>query len=141
MNDIIVGVDRSATAHKAAETAAELAASCGANLHLVMCVDNRGGIELEVGSDHFHSDAVSEAEQFLDDLAHALPHDEVTHTVSLGDPAKALCEEADRRDARMIVVGNRRVQGLSRVLGSIASDVARHANCDVLIANTRDAAS
>ena len=36
----------------------------------------------------------------------------------------------------MIVVGNRRVQGVSRVLGSIASDVLRRAPCDVLIVNT-----
>jgi nucleotide-binding universal stress UspA family protein len=47
-----------------------------------------------------------------------------------------LCEEAERLDARTIVVGNRRVQGISRVLGSVASDVTRQAPCAVLIANT-----
>jgi nucleotide-binding universal stress UspA family protein len=36
----------------------------------------------------------------------------------------------------MIVVGNRRVQGISRVLGAIATDVARRASCDVLISDT-----
>ena len=36
----------------------------------------------------------------------------------------------------MIVVGNKRVQGLARVLGSVASAVAQHAPCDVYIAKT-----
>ena len=36
----------------------------------------------------------------------------------------------------MIVVGNRRVQGATRVLGSIANDVARQAPCNVLIVHT-----
>ena len=41
-----------------------------------------------------------------------------------------------RLDARMIVVGNRRVQGASQAFGSIGADVTKHATCDVLIANT-----
>jgi nucleotide-binding universal stress UspA family protein len=47
-----------------------------------------------------------------------------------------LCEEATRLEARAIVVGNRRVQGMSRVLGSVAADVTRQAPCDVVVANT-----
>src|SRR5690606_28369663 len=40
-------------------------------------------------------------------------------------------------DASLIVVGNKRVQGVAgRVLGSIARDVAAHASCDVYIAHT-----
>jgi nucleotide-binding universal stress UspA family protein len=36
----------------------------------------------------------------------------------------------------MIVVGNRRMQGLGRLLGSVANDVAHHAPCDVHIVKT-----
>ena len=122
MNDIIVGVDQSATARKAAESAAEIAAKCGTNLHLVTCV--KGG------------DATSAASTFLDQLARELGHDRITSKVGIGDVAEIICEEATRLDARMIVVGNVRVQGVTRVLGSIALDVAKHAPCDVLIANT-----
>jgi nucleotide-binding universal stress UspA family protein len=136
MNDIIVGVDPSDTARRAAETAASLASACGANLHLVTCVTHGKSRDVAIGSDHWHIDPLSEAETFLKDLARALPHDQITTIVGAGDPATTLCEEAARLDARMIVVGNRRVQGVSRLLGSIATDVARHAPCDVLIANT-----
>ena len=59
-------------------------------------------------------------------------------TVGVGDPAKMLCEEAGRLGAQAIVVGNRRVQGMSRVLGSVAGDVTKMAPCDVMVANTCD---
>jgi nucleotide-binding universal stress UspA family protein len=47
-----------------------------------------------------------------------------------------LCEEAARLEASVIVVGNKRVQGAARVLGSIAGDVAKRAPCNVFIVHT-----
>jgi nucleotide-binding universal stress UspA family protein len=138
MQHIIVGVDPSETSRRAATKAAELAAALGANLHLVTCADRGRSIDIKVGTDEFHGDWLTEAEQFLDQLGRALPYDTITTAVSSGDPAKALCEEAERLDARMIVVGNRRVQGAARVLGSIAAAVAKSAPCDVMIAHTVD---
>jgi len=44
--------------------------------------------------------------------------------------------EAESLGADLIVVGNKRVQGLGRILGSIAEDVAHHSTCDVYIAHT-----
>lgn len=136
MNDVVVGVDRSDTARRAAVAAAELAAAYGSNLHVVMCVDRGSSINVGVGSDQFRSDWLTEADQFLADLARELGHDQITHAIGDKDPATALCDEAARIGAKVIVVGNRRVQGVSRVLGSIASDVLKKAPCDVLIANT-----
>jgi nucleotide-binding universal stress UspA family protein len=136
MKDIVVGIDRSQTAHRAAERAAELAAAFGTNLHLVMCVERGRSSQITVGGDQFRTDWLAEAEQFLADAARGLPHDQITYSVGRGDPAEVLCEEAERLDARAIVVGNRRVQGMSRVLGSVAGDVTKRAPCDVLIANT-----
>lgn len=137
MNDIIVGVDRSATAKRAANKAAELAAAFGSNLHLVMCVDKGKAVEMSVGSDRFRYEPLANANQFLEEMARALPHDQITTAAGLGDPAEFMCEEAERLQARAIVVGNRRVQGVSRVLGSIAADVNKHAPCDVYVAHTK----
>jgi len=136
MNDIVVGVDQSDTARTAARTAATLAATCGTNLHIVMCVKRSSSQEVAVGGDRWRLESLAEAEIFLGDLRRTLPHDRITSTVAFGDPASTMCEEAQRLGARMIVVGNRRVQGASRILGSIAADVTKHASCDVLIANT-----
>ncbi len=137
MESIIVGVDRTETARRAAFAAAKLASAFGRALHVVMAVNGRSTKEVAVGgSDRWHVDSLSTAEQFLDALIGELPTTPITRAVSLKDPATALCEEADRLDARVIVVGNRRVQGVARVLGAVATDVARRAPCDVLIANT-----
>lgn len=136
MGSIVVGVDRSETARRAAERAAELAGGLGANLHLVMCAERTKGVSMSVGSDTFHTDWLSDAQQFLKDLGRSLPLDDVTSSVSDADPADAIVEEADRLDAELIVVGNKRVQGLARVLGSVAGDVMKHAHCDVYVANT-----
>lgn len=137
MSSIVVGVDRSETARRAAEAAAEIASALGADLHVVMCAERERGVEIKVGGDSFHSDWLADAGQFLSDLARQLPHGSVTTAVGEGDPAKAICEEAKQLDARLIVIGNKRVQGLARVLGSVAGDVMKHAHCDVYVANTR----
>jgi nucleotide-binding universal stress UspA family protein len=136
MHDVIVGVDRSESAHRAAVVAAELAAAYATNLHVVMCVERTRGGEVGVSSEKFRPDFLAEAETFLTDLVRSLGHDATTHSVAVGDPAETLCEEAQRLDARTIVVGNRRVQGMARALGSVATDVIRKAPCDVLVANT-----
>lgn len=136
MNEIIVGVDRSDTARRAACTAAHLAVTLGKPLHLVMAVSRPKPISGGCGGNSSHMDWLTSAGEFLDSLSRELPAKRITRTVSLSDPATALCEEAQRLQATMIVVGNRQVQGLTRVLGAVAADVARQAPCNVLVANT-----
>lgn len=136
MDDIVVGIDRSEAARRAATTAAELASGLNANLHIVICAEKSKAVNVSVGGDSFRTDWLSEAQQYLDEVGRKLRHDSITTKVGMGDPAKTLCEEAERIGARMIVVGNRRVQGVSRVLGSVANEVLRNAPCDVMVANT-----
>lgn len=135
---IIVGVNDSDTARRAAFSAANLAVALDAPLHLVMAVSKTKPQSLTGGGEHWQIDWLSSAEQFLDALIGELPSRNTTRSVSLKDPATAMCEEAKKLNARMIIVGNRRMQGISRVLGAVASDVARHAPCDVLITYTAD---
>ena len=138
MNEIIVGVDGSATAREAAIEAAEMASNYRLPLHIVTSMtrstsqDVRGG-----GSEVWHFDSVSLAEDTLKALAGELKTTSpITYAVVKNDPASALCDEAVRLQARFIVVGNKRVQGDARVLGSIDGDVAKRAPCNVLIAHT-----
>jgi nucleotide-binding universal stress UspA family protein len=53
-----------------------------------------------------------------------------------GAPADAICEVAREVSADLIVVGNKGMQGIRRVLGSVPNSVAHQAPCDVLIAFT-----
>jgi len=138
MNEIIVGVDDTETSRRAALRAAKIAEDLDETLHLVMAV--KGGVSkaVNVGGEQYRIDWVTEATQFLESLRTELPIPKATYALGGKDPAKSLCDEAERLQASMIVVGNRRMQGASRVLGAIATDVARHAPCDVLIVKTND---
>ncbi|HWM18365.1 MAG TPA: universal stress protein [Ilumatobacteraceae bacterium] len=138
MNEIIVGVDESATARNVALQAGALAASCGKPLHIVMAVPSPSSVEVRsAGSEHWHIDSINAADQTLRALAgeirSATP---ITHAVIVDTPAQALCSEAVRLDASMIAVGNKQVQAEAGVLGSIAGDVAKQAPCNVLIVPT-----
>lgn len=138
MNEIIVGVDGSETARMAAVAAAEMATSYNRPLHIVMSMTRNTTQEVHGGgSETWHVDSVSVAEDLIKDLAGKLKATTpVTHAVVMKDPAAALCEEASRLQASIIVVGNKRVQGAARVLGSIAGDVAKRAPCNVYIVHT-----
>lgn len=134
---IVVGVDRSATARAAADVAARLARIGGARLHLVTALSSiRAETITGPGGEEFYVDQADEARDHLGGLAASWGELQVGITVAEGKPGDALVAEATRLGADLIVVGNKRVQSLARVLGTVASDVLRHAPCDVYIANT-----
>jgi nucleotide-binding universal stress UspA family protein len=138
VNEIIVGVDGSETARMAAVAAAEMASNYNLPLHIVMSMTRHTSQEVQGGgSERWYVDSIGVAEDLLKALARELKTTSpVTHAVVLSDPASALCEEAGRLEASVIVVGNKRVQGAARVLGSIAGDVAKRAPCNVFIVHT-----
>lgn len=137
-NIIVVGVDGGGPSQTAARRAAELAAQMGAALHVVTAVDDGHVEEFPERPGTTHVTAGELAEDVATKVARQLRGivSEVTSGVPQGKPAAALVAEAERLDARLIVVGNVRVQGIGRVLGSVASSVAAHAPCDVYIVKT-----
>lgn len=135
---IIVGVDASDSASRAARVAAELARDTGASLRVVCAYAREDVAEVSDGSDHWHVTASATARGTADRVAAELAGiaGDVTAMAVEGKPVFALTSTAEQLAADLIVVGNRRVQGLSRVLGSVAAAVAQHAPCDVYIAHT-----
>lgn len=139
MRTIIVGVDDSETAGRAARTAAELANALGARLHVVCAYARESVTEVGGGTDHWHLTAsgvaTGTAERVAAELS-KIARDVVSCAVE-GKPADALIAAAEEHAADLIVVGNRRVQGPGRLLGSVATAIAHRASCDVYIAHTR----
>lgn len=135
---IVVGVDGSETALRAARTAKDLAATLGATLHVVSAFDSDRTEVFGSGSDQWIVSDAGDAEKVARSVAETLstPETKVTYSAARGKPAEALIKEAERSGARMIVVGNRRMRGIGRVLGSVANSVAHNAPCDVYIAKT-----
>lgn len=134
---IVVGVTESETSQLAARTAAEYAAATGATLHVVTAVRRAQHEVIEAGSDEWEFSTLDQAQnnvsRFVDSLAVGIEH---TVVALEGDPAEVLVEEAQRVGADLIVVGNVRMQGPSRILGSVGSKVLHSAPCDVLIVKT-----
>jgi nucleotide-binding universal stress UspA family protein len=141
MERIIVGVDESATAAKAAARAAELAAKVNADLHVVTAFGNaRAEGALAARADEWLTALQHEAEEAASRVAETLrvdtPDVRITSAAVHGKPHTVLLSEATRWQANLIVVGNRRMQGAQRVLGSVASAVAHRAPCDIYIVHT-----
>lgn len=137
---ILVGVDDSETARSAVASAAAIAAATGAKLVAVTAFGKFEAERYSVGSDEYlftnHDEAYLVAEQAVTAMRATYPDLEIEAIAAAGKPAEAMVRTAEEIDAALVVVGNKRVQGIARMLGSIASDVAKNAPCDVMIAHT-----
>jgi nucleotide-binding universal stress UspA family protein len=117
-----------------------LAQAIGATLHLVTVVeDQRLRQGMITGADHERAleRARRGAAQLADDgLGDLVADGETVVTAISGTAADKLVDYATDVGADLIVVGNRRVQGIERVLGSVAVAVLRRAPCSVYVAHT-----
>ncbi len=138
MKTYVVGTDGSETAARAAERAAELAATTGAAIHVVCAYERRGWETVRSGTDELVFSGLNEAEDLAGAQAATFRSRGIASTsAAIADkPADALIGEAERLEAELIVVGNRRMQGVGRLLGSVANAVAHNAPCDVLVVKT-----
>jgi nucleotide-binding universal stress UspA family protein len=138
MTTYVVGVDGSSTAAKAAARAGDLAAATGATMHVVCAFTGKGTTTVGAGSDTFTLSDLSVAEQIAEQQASTYKANRVsaTYAVGNGKAASVILAEAERVHAELIVVGNRRMQGMQRVLGAVANEIVHHAPCDVLVVKT-----
>jgi len=142
---IVVGTDGSETAGEAVRQATELAKSTGSNIDLVSAYEPVSSARLR-----------EEAQQVPKDLEWMVnPREDVDATLERaaeqvkeagvdvqifareGDPADAILDVAEERNAGLIVVGNKGMTGAKRfLLGSVPNKVSHHAPCSVLIIRT-----
>jgi len=154
-NIIITGVDGSESAAKAAEVAASLATDLKCDLHVISAADPKQVSSSRMGRlagdptalvetttyqkeiDKHNRATQKTAESVAEMLREKFPDLTITSRGIHKSPADALIEEAQKLDARFVVVGNKHVQGARRMLGSVATEVARHIKTDLYIAHTR----
>jgi nucleotide-binding universal stress UspA family protein len=142
---IVVGTDGSDTANQAVRQAVELALAVGASIDLVSAYAPVPAQRLS-----------EERRQAPEDLQWAItPREDVDATLAgaatiaqqagvpvevfprQGDPADAILDVAEERDADLIIVGNKGMTGAKRfLLGSVPNKVSHHAPCSVLIIRT-----
>ncbi len=135
---VVVGADESATAAEAVRVAIALVKLSNGNLHIVTAYKPQQ-LRSAAGEEFAKSLSSGDiAESVLADLASRARTAGVavdTHLVD-GAPADAICEVATQVKADVIVVGNKGMTGLRRVVGSVPNSVAHQAPCAVLIAFT-----
>jgi len=137
-SSLVVGTDGSATAAEAVRTATELAKALAATLHIVTVYKPNPVKASGVPEDFQGLGAGDKAEALLDDqCARARAAGvRVEGHAETGDPADAIVRVAEQEHADLIVVGNRGMSGVRRVLGSVPNTVAHQAPCSVLIVQT-----
>ncbi|HWH28815.1 MAG TPA: universal stress protein [Mycobacteriales bacterium] len=123
---VLVGTDGSASSLRAVERAAEVARRAGGTL-LIACATREDG----------SSEAAENVLRGALERARAAGDLDVDSLVLHGDPVDELTRAAHERDADLVVVGNRGMNGLAgRLLGSVPSNLSHRVRCDVLIAHT-----
>ena len=142
---IVVGTDGSDTATQAVRQAVDLATAVGAQIEVVSAYEPVPAQRLR-----------EERRETPEDLQWAInPREDVDATLEAaaalareagvevsvyprqGDPADAVLDVAEEREADLIVVGNKGMTGAKRfLLGSVPNKVSHHAPCSVLIVRT-----
>jgi nucleotide-binding universal stress UspA family protein len=142
---IVVGTDGSDTANQAVHQAVDLAKAIGAVVELVSAYEPVPAQRLQEERRNAPEDvqwAINPREDVdatLEEAAAVARVAGVTATVypRQGDPADAILDVAEEREADLIVVGNKGMTGAKRfLLGSVPNKVSHHAPCSVLIIRT-----
>lgn len=137
MKTILVGYDETEPAKRALARAAELAAAFDANVIVTSVAQVLVGAAAAHGigpidpadPPALHREELGHAAAFLSERGIR-----AEYTVALGDPAKAILELAESRNADLIVVGTREPGLIERLLDpSVSGAVHRKAHCDVLV--------
>ncbi|MGH3328193.1 MAG: universal stress protein [Streptomycetales bacterium] len=142
---VLVGTDGSESSLRAVERGAAVAHAAGGELVIVCAYDPPRSRDVEeaqevLGDEAYKvvgSNPAEEALRAARERAASAGLTAVETVAVVDDPVDALIDVVDKRDVDLLVVGNRGLNTLAgRVLGSVPSDVARRASCDVLIVRT-----
>lgn len=134
---ILIAVDDSPIAARAADVGLDLALSLEADVALIQTVDPALGRGAEAGvtAAELIALAEKEAKRTLASLCGRAPLRTPPHEfVVVGKPAAEIVRAAGEWRADLIVVGSHGRGGLGRtLLGSVGEAVVRHAACPVLV--------
>ena len=142
---VVVGTDGSETALKAVQAAADVAAAMQVPLTVVVAYHpiaarEQAWITTGLGDTRFRVTGTEHAQEALDTAVTAATDagaPAVNGQLVEGDAVGALMSVAENCAPALLAVGNRGMNRLSgRLLGSVPSDIAFRARCDVLIVHT-----
>jgi nucleotide-binding universal stress UspA family protein len=129
---IVVGTDGSPRAEFAVDKAGELGQALEAPVHVVCVAGAIAGKDWppRITAQQIVADAADRLRNRGITVQTHLPKDE-------GDAALAVTAVAEQVQAQLIVVGNKGMTGIRRLVGSLPNRVSHQARCDVLIVPTQ----
>ncbi|WP_127782596.1 universal stress protein [Rhodococcus sp. X156] len=142
---VLVGTDGSDSSLLAVERAASLAGDAGARLVIACAYFPASPREVKRASEALREESyqvmgsapAQDTLQTAHDRAKLAGAGEIETRAVSGAPVDTLLALIDEVKADLLVVGNRGLNSLTgRLLGSVPSDTARKAHCDVLIVHT-----
>jgi nucleotide-binding universal stress UspA family protein len=143
---VVVGTDGSKPSLRAVERAAVVAQEASAELVIVCAYypardEDVQRAQDELGEEAFQVVGSAPADDTLREATDRARSAGLTHDIetvaALGPPINSLLDVAEQRSADLLVVGSRGLNTLKgRILGSVPSEVARRADCDVLVVRT-----
>jgi ubiquinone biosynthesis protein len=135
---IMVATDRSPSAGRAVDWAADMADRFGAELHLlqVLVPENAPGTEAGAAEATRASFAAQELNEIARNIAGPRGH---AHVIVDSDPSRGIVRAADEADVDVLIVGNVGMSGRKEfLLGNVPNRVSHNARCTVIIVNTAD---
>jgi len=132
---ILVPTDDSEPAGAAVDHGIDLAANCGATLHVLSVVDSSAYASLDVSSEQALDELEARAEAATGEVVETAAEAgvEAVTEVSVGSPHKQITNYAETVGVDLIVMGTHGRTGLNRfLLGSVTERVVRAAPAPVL---------
>jgi len=142
---VVVGTDGSDSSLRAVDRAASIASAADARLVIACAYYPATEREVQRAAEALRDEVyqvvgsapAEDTLQTAHDRAVAAGARDIVKIPVVGAPVEALLELVGDQQADLLVVGNRGLNTLTgRLLGSVPSDTARRATCDVLIVHT-----
>lgn len=140
LTKILVPVDSSESASKAAAFAADLASAIGASLTLLHVFDRDALSAAIMGAEALSDEELERSREHFAEEAFGAARDAIGADVEantefrFGKPAFEIVDFAEDNDFDLIVMGSRGQSAIQRLLvGSVSTQVVHHAKCSVTI--------
>ena len=137
MNSVLVGVDGSDGARRAAEFGRKVAQAFKAQLtflHVIEKLPAGALARLEALEGEWYEEQMRNATELLASLSEELQAPDVERAVELGHPVDVICREAEERNVDLVILGRHGHRPGPRLLiGSVGAQVAATINRSVTI--------
>jgi nucleotide-binding universal stress UspA family protein len=137
VGNLLVAVDGSEGSRKAIDMARQIAAGRRLHATLVHVLEPPMAAPFEaygLTMAEWQERQMKEGQVLLENAAHELGELDVDRVLSVGNPGDAVCDEAEKRNVDLVIVGCRGLGRAGRwLLGSVSDRVVHHSSKPVLV--------